>query len=104
MKQLGRIVHALVVAATCDVIYALMCNGSVRNLLKNVTVSSTYAYYADRYYGKENLCLHTTEDEVTVNGVLAAGEGSSVLRATRSRHAQVDACRRRLPNGCALIE
>ena len=78
MKQLGRIVHALVVAATCDVIYALMCNGSVRNLLKNVTVSSTYAYYADRYYGKENLCLHTTEDEVTVNGVLAAGERSSV--------------------------
>ena len=95
MKQLGRIVHALVVAATCDVIYALMCNGSVRNLLKNVTVSSTYTYYADRYYGKENLCLHTTEDEVTVNGVLAAGEGS--------RHAQVDACRR-LPNVCALIE
>ena len=65
--------HAHVVAATCDVVYALMCNGSVRNLLKNVTVSSTYTYYSHSYHGKENLCLHTTEGGAMVNGAPAAG-------------------------------
>ena len=59
-------------------VYALMCNGSVRNLLKDVTVSSTYTYNPYRYYGKENLCLHTTEGGAMVNGVLAIGEESSV--------------------------
>ena len=64
--------HAHVVAATCDVVYALMCDGSARNLQKNVTVSSTYTNNAHGYHGQENLCLHTTGG-ATVNGVPAAG-------------------------------
>ena len=74
----GQIAHAHVVAATCDAVYALMCNGSVRNLLKDVTVSSTYTYNPYGYHGKGNLCLYTTEGGAMVNGAPAAGEQSNV--------------------------
>ena len=72
MYKTEQIAHALVVVATCDAVYALMCDVSARHLLKNVTVSSIYTY-SYRYLGEEYLCLHATEGGATLNG-----EGLSV--------------------------